>query len=172
MNLMKCSTLSYPIAIRGRDRKGVRNKKGKGRKKEEKGKKDHPRHLFAWSAYINLTMKEWIGPRLGSEIMNCFILGTLVDFPACKQWVFKGHASFGFGYWNAWPWTLINIAHPAALNRDGSAVNKTCMRKTGNGRGINWHADDLIFDFETYPNYQKLSKFTNKSTTAAHNLRG
>ena len=37
--------------------------------------------------------------------------------------------------------------------------------------GIQWRADDLIFDFETYPNYQKLSKFTNKSTTAAQNLR-
>ena len=37
--------------------------------------------------------------------------------------------------------------------------------------GIQWRADDLIFDFETYPNYQKLSKFTNKSTTGAQNLR-
>ena len=36
--------------------------------------------------------------------------------------------------------------------------------------GIQWRADDLIFDFETYPDYQKLSKFTNKSTTAAHTV--
>ena len=36
--------------------------------------------------------------------------------------------------------------------------------------GIPWRADDLIFDFETCPNYQKWSKFSNKSTTAMQNL--
>ena len=36
--------------------------------------------------------------------------------------------------------------------------------------GIQWRADDILFDFETYPNYQKLSKFSTKSTTAAQNL--
>ena len=43
--------------------------------------------------------------------------------------------------------------------------------KRVNWVGIQWRADDLIFDSETYPNYQKWSKFTNKSTTGAQNLR-
>ena len=32
-------------------------------------------------------------------------------------------------------------------------------------------ADDLIYDFQIYPNYQKLPKFSNKSTTAEQNMR-
>ena len=37
--------------------------------------------------------------------------------------------------------------------------------------GIQWRADNLLFDFQTYPNYQKLTKFSIKSTTAAQILR-
>ena len=37
--------------------------------------------------------------------------------------------------------------------------------------GIQWRKDDLSFDFQTYPNYQKLQKISNKTTTAAQNLR-
>ena len=36
---------------------------------------------------------------------------------------------------------------------------------------IQWRSGDLLFDFQTYPNYQKLPQFTNKSTTATQNLR-
>ena len=37
--------------------------------------------------------------------------------------------------------------------------------------GIQWRAHNLLFDFQTYPNYQKVTKFINKSTIAAQNLR-
>ena len=39
------------------------------------------------------------------------------------------------------------------------------------GLVLGWDSMAHIFDFETYPNYQKWSKFSNKFMTAAENLR-
>ena len=36
--------------------------------------------------------------------------------------------------------------------------------------GILWRADDLLFDFQTCPKYQKLPTFKNKAATATQNL--
>ena len=45
------------------------------------------------------------------------------------------------------------------------------LKRSQHWVGIHWRADDLLFAFDTYPNYQKFSKFSTKSTTAAQNLR-